>query len=90
MSTEATYLALLFSGITALVAGVVLTRFHWRPDIPPYGRRTNSLHVLLHPEQYVQDAPLRAIQTLNAAGGLLLTGAVGILAYELLRTMTRP
>ena len=90
MSAESTFLGLLFSGITALVVGVGLTRLHWRPDIPPYGRRTRSLQVMLHPERYVNDAPLRAIRTLNVAGSLLLAGAVGTVAYELLRAMLRP
>ena len=90
MRAESAFLGLLFSGITALVAGVVLTRFHWRPDIPPYGRRTRSLQVMLHPGRYVKDAPLRAIRTLNVAGSLLLAGAASLVAYHLLRAMLRP
>src|SRR5262245_11028836 len=85
MSTEAAFLGLLFSGITALVAGVGLTRLHWRSDIPPYGRRTRSLQVMLYPGRYATDAPLRAVRTLNVAGFLLLAGAAGIVAYDLLR-----
>jgi hypothetical protein len=87
--TETLFLCLLFSGIAALIGGLLLTRFHWRPDIPPYGRRTRSLHVIVHPERYVTDAPLTAIRILTAAGSLLLAGAVGVVAYELLRTTVR-
>jgi hypothetical protein len=87
MSTEAAFLSLLFTGIAALVAGVGLTRLHWRPDTPPYGRRTPSLQVMLHPERYTKDAPLRAIRTLNVAGGLLLAGAACITGYEILRAI---
>lgn len=90
MNGEAAFLSLLFSGIGALVAGAGLTRLHWRPDIPPYGRRTRSLHVMLHPERYVKDAPLCAIRSLNVAGSLLVAGAAGIAAYEVLRAILRP
>ena len=62
-----------------------MTRLHWRPDIPPYSRRTHALHVMLHPEEYVKDAPLRAIRSLNLAGGLLLAGAAGVVAYGILQ-----
>ena len=44
----------------------------------------------LHPEEYVTDAPLRAIRTLNLTGYFLLAGAVGVVVYELLRTMLQP
>jgi hypothetical protein len=90
MRTEAAFLGLLLSGITALVVGVGLTRLHWRPDIPPYGRRTRSIQVMLHPGRYVTNAPLRAIRALNVAGILLLAGAAGIVAYDLLRAVLGP
>jgi len=88
MSTaEALFLGLLFTGILALLAGVLTTRLHWRSDIPPYGRRTRFLDVTLHPEAFVADAPLRAIRILNLTGGLLLAAAVGVAVYDILRTM---
>jgi hypothetical protein len=90
MSSEAAFLSLLFSGISALVAGVGLTRLHWRSDIPPYDRRTRSLQVMLHPERYVKDAPLRVIRSLNVAGSLLIAGAAAIVASDLLRTVLSP
>jgi hypothetical protein len=90
MSSEAAFLSLLFSGISALVAGVGLTRLHWRPDIPPYGLRTRSLQVMLHPERFVKDAPLRAIRNLNITGAVLLAGAAAIVAYGLSRAVLRP
>ena len=86
MTTQAFFFALLFPGLFALLAGMMLTRFHWRPDIPPYGRDTSFVDVTLHPEKYAVDAPLRAIRILNAAGAVLLAGAVVVVAYEIVRT----
>ena len=85
--SEAAFLALLFSGIAALVAGIGLTRIYWRSDIPPYDRRTPTVRVMIHPEDYVRDAPLGAIRSLNLAGALLVAAAIAVLAYELGRTM---
>ena len=85
--TEVAFLSLLFPGILALLAGMMLTRLHWRADIPPYGRQTRVLDVTLHPERYVADAPLRAIRALNLAGLLLLAGAISVVVYELVRSM---
>ena len=87
-TTEAGFLSLLFPGILALLAGIMLTRIHWRPDIPPYGQ-TRFLDVTLHPERYVKDAPLRAIRSLTVAGGFLLAAAVSVVVYEILRVMLR-
>jgi hypothetical protein len=67
------------------LAGLLLTRIRWRPDLPPYGRRTRLLDVALHPEVYAKDAPLRLIRCLNASGAILLAAAVIIVAYEVLR-----
>jgi len=83
--TEAVFLTLLFLGIAALLTGVVLTRVHWRPDLPPYGRGTRVLHMTFHPQAYVTDAPLRAIRALNLTGASLLAGAVIVVLYEILR-----
>jgi len=88
--TEEAFLGLLFSGILALLAGVLVTRLHWRADIPPYGRRTRFLDVTLHPEAYVTAAPLRAIRVLNLAGVLLLMGAMGVVVYEIQRVVRTP
>jgi hypothetical protein len=84
-TTESSFLGLLLSGTLALIAGMFLTRLHWRPDIPPYGRETRFLDVTLHPDRYVKDAPLRAIRSLTLVGALLLAGAAGLVAYEVLR-----
>lgn len=90
MSTQAAFLCLLFSGIAALVAGLGLTRLHWRPDIPPYGRGTRHLQVVLRPGRYVNDAPLRTIRSLNIAGSVLLAGAASVVGYELLHAVLHP
>ena len=85
-TTEAGFLGLLFSGMFALLAGLMLTRLHWRPDIPAYGRQTRFLDVTLHPDRYVrQEAPLRAIRSLTVAGALFCASAAGLAAYEVLR-----
>lgn len=86
-TTEVSFLGLLFSGIFALLAGTLLTRLHWRPDIPPYGRRTRFLDVTLRPERYVRDAPLRAIRSLTAIGTLLLACAAAVVVYAILRVV---
>jgi hypothetical protein len=65
---SAAFIGLLILGVLALLAGLTLTRLHWRPDIPPYGRRTRFLDVTPHPEAYVKDAQLRVIRTLNRMG----------------------
>jgi hypothetical protein len=86
-TTESAFLGLLFSGIPALLSGVILTRLHWRRDIAPYGRQTRFLDVTLHLERYTQDAPLRAIRSLTVAGVLLLACAAGVVVYEILRVV---
>jgi hypothetical protein len=76
-ATKTVFLISLFSGIIALVAGIGITRFHWRKDIPPYGRNTRMVDVIFHPEKYVKDGPLRIIRSLNLVGTFLLIGAAG-------------
>jgi hypothetical protein len=88
-TTEAAFLSLLFTGIVAVLAGLMLTRIHWRPDIPPYGRQTQLIDVSLHPERYVKEAPLRAIRSLTVVGALLLASAIGVVAYEIIRVTLR-
>ena len=87
---ELAFLSLVFSGVAALLTGMMLTRFHWRSDIPPYGFRTSFLHVSFHPEIYAQaHAPLKTIRGLNLAGAILLVGAIGVVSYEIVRTTVR-
>jgi hypothetical protein len=88
-TTEAGFLGLLFPGILALLAGMMLTRLHWRPDIPPYRRQTRFLDVTLHPERYVKDAPLGAIRSLTVIGALLLACAISVVVYEIQRVILR-
>jgi len=90
IATEAAFLGFLFAGLISLLAGVGLTRFHWRTDIPAYGRQTSSLDVALHPEKYAKGAPIRAIQCLNLIGAILLACAAGITAYEMIHVIMRP
>ena len=86
-TTEVVFLSLLFAGLFALLAGVMVTRLHWRPDIPPYGLGSRVLDVTLHPQNYVKDAPLHTIRSLNAIGALFLAGAAGVVVWEILRVM---
>lgn len=83
MRPATAFLGLLCSGIFALLAGLTLTRVHWRPDIPPYGRRTRFLHVARCPREYVKDAPIRTIASLNLTGALLIAAAAAVVAYEI-------
>lgn len=85
--TEAAFLALLFPGVLALLGGMLLTRLHWRPDIPPYGRQTRFLDVTIHPERYVKNAPLGAIRTLTVIGALLVASAAGIAICEIVHAI---
>ena len=89
-NAEAAFLALLFSGILALLAGLMLARVYWRPDIPPYGRGTRFVEVVLRPERYTTNAPLSTIRWLNVTGACLLAGGIGVLACELLRAILPP
>ena len=42
----------------------------------------------LHPEEYTEDAPLRAIRGLSFVGTLLLASAAALLVRELVRALT--
>jgi hypothetical protein len=88
-ATEGIFLTFVLTGILALLAGLVLTRLHWRQDIPPYGRHTRLVDVTLHPERYAKDAPFGVIRSLSAIGVVLLTFAAVAVASEILRTMLR-
>ena len=85
--TEGAFLVLLFAGVAALIAGLLWTRLNWRPDVPPYSRSTRTLDVQLHPERYATHDALRTIRLANIVGALCTSGAVLVLAYELLRIM---
>jgi hypothetical protein len=89
ITTATAFLVFLFSGLFCLLAGVGLTRFYWRKDIPPYGRHTRSLHVALHPEDYVKDAPIRVIRCINLIGAILIASAAGVTIYEVVRAMVQ-
>jgi hypothetical protein len=82
-TTEAGFLGLLFPGIVTFLAGLWLTRRHWRPDIPPYSRAP-FLDVALHPDRFVRDAPLHAIRGLTVVGAVLLACAAGLAVYHVL------
>jgi hypothetical protein len=57
----------------------------WRSDIPPFGRRTRTLDVQLHPERYATPNALPAIRAATIVGALCVAGAVLVLTFELLR-----
>jgi hypothetical protein len=87
--TEAIFLALVFVGVLALLAGLILTRLHWRLDIPSYGRGTRFLDVTLHPERYAKDAPFGVIRSVSAIGAALLACAIAVVAWRILQTMLK-
>ena len=88
-TTEGVFLALVFTGVLALLVGMILTRAHWRPDIPPYGRQTRFLDVALHPERYARGAPFSVIRGLSAIGAALLASAAAVVAREIVMTILR-
>jgi hypothetical protein len=85
---QAAFLTLLLLGIAALLGGLLRARANWRSDVPRYGRRTQILGVMFHPERYAMDSSLGGIRALNCAGALLLAGAIGTLVYEAFRSIS--
>jgi hypothetical protein len=83
------WLALLLGGNLLLVAGLFLTRLTWRPEVEPFGRGSPILQIMIHPERFVMQERLREIRLLNLFGGVLLCGAVGVLAYDIISVMLR-
>ena len=81
---ELLFLASFLSGDISLIASFVVSRFHWRQDVPPYNLRTHSFDVLLHPAKYVQPRALRATRALQLLGALLLLVALLAIAREAL------
>jgi len=87
--TEAVFLTLLFAGVAAMVSGVFVTRWNWRPDLPPYGRGTSALRVLLHPEEFTAMPNVAAIRWLNRCGLALVAAAVVVVLVEIAAVMQR-
>jgi hypothetical protein len=85
---QGVFLGFLISGILLLVISLMLMRMHWRADIAPYGRGTRLLDLTLHPEEYTEGAPLRAIRGLSFVGTLLLASAAALLVREFVRALT--
>jgi hypothetical protein len=77
------FLLTLFPGVGCLIAGMMWTRLHWRPDVPPYTSGTRFWDVTLHPERYASADAVLLIRSLNTAGVCLLAVAVAAVAYEL-------
>lgn len=80
---QAAFLVSLFAAICFLVAAVVIARVHWRPDIEPYGRQTNVLHLMRNLPLYVMPGAVARVRRLEIVGVLFLICAVGALAYKL-------
>lgn len=80
---QSTFLATWITGVLALVAGLFLTRLHWRSDVPPFGRHSRVLDILLHPDQYARPEAQRGIRVLVGLGILLLATGTGILVLKL-------
>ena len=49
---QALFLAFLSGGIGCLICGLFVTRQTWRSDIEPFGRRSRTFQIALHPERY--------------------------------------
>jgi len=76
------YLVLLIGGILFLVGGLFVTRLTWRTDVEPYGRRSRFFQIALHPENFAKADRLPTIRVLNLVGGLLLLGALIVVAHD--------
>jgi hypothetical protein len=76
------YLLLLCGGILFLVGGLFVTRLTWRADVAPFGRRSRLFQIALHPENFARADRLFAIRVLNLVGGLLLLGALVVVAHD--------
>jgi hypothetical protein len=79
---EAVFLGALLTGVVSMVAGVALARLNWLSEVPPYGRQTPKLNVLLHPDKYATPDVRPLIRTLNKAGIVLVMVAVLALLAE--------
>jgi hypothetical protein len=86
---EAVFLLLVLGGVTALVSSILRARLHWRPDIPPYRRRTRSFDVLRHPERYADGSKVPGIRTLSRLGALAIVMALAVLASKACRDFIR-
>ena len=82
---ELMFLILLSLGIFTLLSAIMLARMNWRPDLPPFGRRTSLIDLMLHPERYVTSQVIGRVRWLNRLGVLFLACALGILANEAFR-----
>lgn len=81
------FMLLLTSGIFCIIAGSLITRLTWRPDIEPFGRKSRTFQIALHPEKFAKPDRLREIRLLNLAGLLLLCGAIVVVIVDVFRSM---
>jgi hypothetical protein len=81
MAIETAFLAALLVGIAFLVAAVGTARWNWRTDIPAFGRRTNVLDLLSHPERYAGPGRAPLIRALGVVGALFVLTAAALVVY---------
>ena len=81
------YFLLLLGGILFLLCGLAITRSTWRTDIEPFGRRSRFFQIALHPEHFAKPDRLREIRLLNLIGGLLILGALAVVALDIISSM---
>ncbi len=89
MPEQSAFLSLTLLGVLALVAGLVRARSCWRADIPGYGRRTRTWHVLMHPEQYAQPHAVRMVRVLFVAGLAGIAAGLAILVQKAVHDLAR-
>jgi len=75
-------------GIGFLLVGLFLTRQAWRPDIPPYGRRSRLFQIALHPERFATPGRLGTIRALNVVGAVLILCAIVVVALDIVASMS--
>lgn len=81
------FLLLLIGGIVSLLGGLAVTRWTWRADVEPFGRRSRFFQIALHPENFARADRLRQIRFLNLVGGLLLLGALVVVGLDVLSSI---
>jgi hypothetical protein len=77
------------TGIAFLVAAVGTARWNWRADIPAFGRRTNVLDVLSHPERYAAPGRAPLIRGLGVVGAFFVLTAAALVLYQWTVDMAR-
>ena len=87
---QAIFLTSVLGAVVSLVAAIGVARLHWRTDVAPFGRDTNTVKVLARPACFARPSALGAIRTLTVLGCALFAVALGCLIYQFYADVVRP